>query len=227
MEEVAFACLSSLIDSFSPSSLSLVFSCSSYLPQVAAALASSCSSSSWGLGMPIWPLVFWTMMNHPQSLLARYFLNCLWATLISSLWSNFFLYTRPRILLRTSPWMRRTHLMTSLSRSSSRPPREPARKNTRVCPSLYLSRSKGMPSMRAVTATLLSEEDLRAACPRQAYLSLNSGYIILLGKPRMQILIPSSTPLQVSWCMIRGGSTSPGFLWVLGTRQRTKWGSQE
>ena len=22
-------------------------------------------------------------------------------------------------------------------------------------------------------------------------------------------------------------STSPGFLWVLGTRQRTKWGSQE
>ena len=29
----------------------------------------------------------------------------------------------------------------------------------------------------------------------------------LLGKPRMQILIPSSTPLQVSWCMISGGST--------------------
>merc|ERR1719510_1510784 len=26
--------------------------------------------------------------------------------------------------------------------------------------------------------------------------------------------------------MIRGGSTSPGFLWVLGTRQRTKCGSQ-
>ena len=38
----------------------------------------------------------------------------------------------------------------------------------------------------------------------------------------MQILIPSSTPLQVSWCMMSGGSTSPGFLWVLGTRQRTK-----
>ena len=42
----------------------------------------------------------------------------------------------------------------------------------------------------------------------------------------MQILIPSSTPLQVSWCMMSGGSTSPGFLWVFGTRQRTKWGSQ-
>merc|ERR1719192_2190335 len=27
--------------------------------------------------------------------------------------------------------------------------------------------------------------------------------------------------------MMSGGSTSPGFLWGLGTRQRTKWGSQE
>ena len=31
--------------------------------------------------------------------------------------------------------------------------------------------------------------------------------LYLLGNPRMQILIPSSTPLQVSWCMISGGST--------------------
>ena len=32
--------------------------------------------------------------------------------------------------------------------------------------------------------------------------------------------------IMMMMMMIRGGSTSPGFLWVLGTRQRTKWGSQ-
>merc|ERR1719454_2542420 len=41
---------------------------------------------------------------------------------------------------------------------------------------------------------------------RIAYRILKSGYRILLGNPRMQILMPSSTPLQVSWCMMRGGS---------------------
>ena len=30
-------------------------------------------------------------------------------------------------------------------------------------------------------------------------------------------LIPSSTPLQVSWCIIKAGSTPPGCLQVLGT----------
>ena len=73
---------------------------------------------------------------------------------------------------------------------------------------------------------MLSELDSISFWPKQAYLILKSGYSILLGNPRMQILIPSSTPLQVSWCMMSGGSTSPGFLWVFGTRQRTKWGSQ-
>ena len=74
------------------------------------------------------------------------------------------------------------------------------------------------------------------------FLSLK--FLHLFGNPRMQILMPSSTPLQVSWCMMSGHSTcypngqcrqrssscvtvtSPGFLWVFGTRQRTKWGSQ-
>ena len=35
----------------------------------------------------------------------------------------------------------------------------------------------------------------------------------LLGNPRMQILIPSSTPLQVSWCIIRGHSTWWWWWW--------------
>ena len=34
------------------------------------------------------------------------------------------------------------------------------------------------------------------------------------------------TMLMSMEMMMNGDSTSPGFLWVLGTRQRTKWGSQ-
>ena len=47
----------------------------------------------------------------------------------------------------------------------------------------------------------------------------------LFGNPFLQILMPSSTPLQVSWCMTRKGSTRPGFLMLLGTMQRMKEGS--
>ena len=35
------------------------------------------------------------------------------------------------------------------------------------------------------------------------YLCLKSAYMILLGKPFLQILIPSSTPLHLSWWMTR------------------------
>merc|ERR1719494_874230 len=60
---------------------------------------------------------------------------------------------------------------------------------------------------------------------RIAYLVLKSRYMTLLGKPLRQILIPSNTPLHVSWCITRKGSTKPGFLWLLGTIQRIKEGS--
>merc|ERR1719239_1491532 len=49
-----------------------------------------------------------------------------------------------------------------------------------------------------------------------AYLDLKSEWITLLGKPLRQIRIPSSTPLQVSWCITRKGSTSPGFFVCIG-----------
>ena len=41
----------------------------------------------------------------------------------------------------------------------------------------------------------------------------------------MQIRIPSSTPLQVSWWITIPGSISPGFFSPLGTIQRMKCGS--
>ncbi|TNN51335.1 hypothetical protein EYF80_038433 [Liparis tanakae] len=44
---------------------------------------------------------------------------------------------------------------------------------------------------------------------------------ILLGKPFLQILMPSSTPLQRSWCITRGFSMAPGVLVSLGMMQRT------
>ena len=39
-------------------------------------------------------------------------------------------------------------------------------------------------------------------------------------------LVRRMVVIMMMMMMIKGGSTSPGFLWVLGTRQRTKWGSQ-
>merc|ERR1719180_323367 len=54
-----------------------------------------------------------------------------------------------------------------------------------------------------------------------------SGYTVLLGKPRRQILMPSNTPLQVSWGITRAESSSKGVLWLLGTMHRMKWGSVE
>merc|ERR1719180_200715 len=54
-----------------------------------------------------------------------------------------------------------------------------------------------------------------------------SGYTVLLGKPRRQILMPSNTPLQVSWRITRAESSSRGVLWLLGTMHRMKWGSVE
>ena len=56
------------------------------------------------------------------------------------------------------------------------------------------------------------------------YLAIKSGYGTLLGSPNMQILMPSKTPLQLSWCMTKGASTWPDFLISLGMMQRTKWG---
>ena len=47
----------------------------------------------------------------------------------------------------------------------------------------------------------------------------------LLGKPRLQILMPSSTPLQVNWCITSAESSNPGVLWLFGTMHRMKWGS--
>merc|ERR1719397_1444227 len=218
------ASISALRPSMLPWRLAVTSRASLYLPQVALAFSSRSLSSSSGFGLPIRPLVFWIRTNQPQSLLARYLRKFLCPTLMSSLWSYFFLYTYPRILLNASPWIIRTHLITSLSRSSSRAPREQARKKTRVCPSLYLSRSKGIPSMRAYTAVLLSSEDLMAAWPRQEYLSLKSRYSILLGNPRIQILIPSSTPLQVSWCMMSGGLHLAGLLVGVGHKATHKVG---
>merc|ERR1719495_217348 len=89
-----------------------------------------------------------------QSLIWRYFLKFLWAT------------------LRTSPWIILTHLMTKSSRASSSLARAPALKKTRVCPSLYLSLSNPILSMRAYVAVLLSEDEAISACPKQAYLIL-------------------------------------------------------
>lgn len=54
--------------------------------------------------------------------------------------------------------------------------------------------------------------------------SLKSGYTILLGNPLRQIRMPSSTPLQVSWCITRCESMTPGCFNSLGMIQRTKWG---
>ena len=56
------------------------------------------------------------------------------------------------------------------------------------------------------------------------YLCLNSPYGILLGKPFLQIRMPSSTPLHWSWFITKAASTSPGVLFSLGMIQRTKWG---
>ena len=39
--------------------------------------------------------------------------------------------------------------------------------------------------------------------------------------------MPSSTPLQVSWCITRAESRSKGVLWLFGTIHRMKWGSVE
>ena len=55
-------------------------------------------------------------------------------------------------------------------------------------------------------------------------LGLKAGYSSLLGNPLLQILMPSSTPLQVSWCMTSPASIQPDFLISLGMMQRTKWG---
>lgn len=55
-------------------------------------------------------------------------------------------------------------------------------------------------------------------------LCLKSANGILLGNPFLQIRIPSSTPLQASWCMTRKASITPGFLSSLGMIQRTKCG---
>ena len=56
---------------------------------------------------------------------------------------------------------------------------------------------------------------------------LNSSNGILLGKPFLQIRIPSSTPLHLSWCRMRFASASPGFFISFGIIQRTKWGVVE
>ena len=42
------------------------------------------------------------------------------------------------------------------------------------------------------------------------YRCLKSGYTMRLGKPLRQIRIPSSTPLQVSWCITKWESITPG-----------------
>ena len=57
-----------------------------------------------------------------------------------------------------------------------------------------------------------------------AYLCLNSAYNILLGKPFLQIRMPSSTPLHWSWFNTKSASICPGSLFSLGMIQRTKWG---
>jgi len=87
----------------------------------------------------------------------------------------------------------------------------------------------------------------------QSDLCLKSAYRTLLGNPFLQILIPSSTPLHLSWCRTSSCSMAPsnseykwvlysvaqqrrdseGCLWVcllpgvfvsFGMIQRTKWG---
>ena len=45
----------------------------------------------------------------------------------------------------------------------------------------------------------------------QTYLCLKSLYWILLGKPFLQILMPSSTPLHLSWWMTKKFSMRPSY----------------
>merc|ERR1719350_2554118 len=110
------------------------------------------------------------------------------------------------------------------SRCSSIQPPMPALKNTRVCPRRNFSLSSLTMSMTAWAAALSFLAFATAAAPMMLKRALNSGYVILLGKPARQMAIPARTPLHWYWCMIRPGSTPPGCLWVLGTTQRMKWG---
>lgn len=135
------------------------------------------------------------------------------------------------------------------SRSSSISPSTPARKNTLVCPTLHLSASSPMCSKQAVAIFLSSFWAfiwadakiwylysnsfelpriryiiIRSSMKSKSYRKQKSVYIILLGKPLRQIRIPSSTPLQVSWCITREESMSPGVFTSLGMMQRIKWG---
>jgi hypothetical protein len=59
---------------------------------------------------------------------------------------------------------------------------------------------------------------------KNVYLCLNSWNGIRLGKPCLQIRMPSSTPLQRSWSSTRGASILPARFSWLGMIQRTKLG---
>lgn len=43
----------------------------------------------------------------------------------------------------------------------------------------------------------------------ETYRCLNSAYRIRFGKPFLQILMPSKTPLHLNWCRTRKGSITP------------------
>ena len=114
-----------------------------------------------------------------------------------SLWTNS-LFSSKYLILAWTP----TKMLESLSSlSSSRTAKKPAQKKTLVWPNLYLSWLMSRPPMIFSTAFLLSMNSPsgQALGFKILYLSLTSAYIILFGKPCLQIRIPSSTPLHLSW----------------------------
>merc|ERR1712076_326033 len=99
----------------------------------------------------------------------------------------------------------------------------PALKNTRVCPRRNFSLSSLTMSMTAWAAALSFLAFATAAAPMMLKRPLNSGYVILLGKPARQMAIPARTPLHWYWCMIRPGSTT-GLLVGVGHHTTDKVG---
>ena len=143
----------------------------------------------------------------------------------ANFWSCIFLNTSLEALPLAWAWSQERTVPILSSRTSSMKPKIPALKKTLVCPNLNFSGSSWITFITAPAASLSFLAFATAAAAKMLYLTLNSGYGTLFGKPFLQMAIPANTPLHWYWCMMSPGSTPPGCLWVLGTTQRIKEGS--
>merc|ERR1719167_527484 len=114
----------------------------------------------------------------------------------ANFWSCIFLNVIREALPLAPAWSqeRTSPILSSLT--SSMKPRIPALKKTLVCPRRNFSLSSLMASRTAPAADLSFLAFATALAARMLYLDLNSGYIILFGKPFLQIAIPANTPLH-------------------------------